>query len=443
MVPARPVRWKEGMFLRPHHFQQHELCLEARSAALVRAVAPLGWGVRQLELNEAALDNHVFELRAFSAVFPSGTVVELGANARLAARGFEALMAEAGRPLEVHVGLRRRDDQQAQSSEDEQAPGTARYLVRRLDVTDRETGADAQPLEFLDLNLQLLFGGEPAAGFETLPVARLVRTGNRARPVVLDPHFAPPALELSAAPALHAAGRATIERLSTVLRALADVRGSQNPGHHVLYQALSGSLAVLRELAGDGLAHPRQVYLELARLAGTLLYRDETGRTVDDIPPYDHAAPAPVFERLRQLIVELSEPAFDRRWTRTPLGRAGDLFRCTLPAEAKRPGARLVLEAQAVESTPRLRTILLGAKISSPVRIDTLTRHALPGIPTEMLTSPPPELPPGQAGSFFRLQVEAGAEWSTHVAPGDELAAFLLGAPADIALQLVTILPEA
>jgi len=442
MSKSRPVRWKEGLFLRPHHFQRHELDAEGRVAARLRALAPFGWGVARVEVDPVPLDNFRLEVAALEGVLPDGTVIDLPGAARLPGRSFEALMAEAGRPLDVFVGVRRLEERSPQTAEEDAADGGARYVVRRIEVADLETGGDPQTVEFLDLNLRLIFGGEPADGFDLLPIARLVRTGDRAHPAALDARFAPPALLLSAAPAIHAPARAVVERLATVMRALADVRGGQDPAAALLHQALGGAQAALRELCQDGACHPREAYLELARLAGSLLHRDEQGRSVDDIPPYDHRDPAPVFERLRQLVVELSEPLFARRYIRTKMDRAGDLFRCLIPPEAKKVGARLLIEANAAESAPRLRGLFVAAKISTPERVETLTRHALPGIFTEPLSSPPPELPPGQSGSFFRLRIEEGTEWASHGLPADELGAFLLSCPADVSLALVTLLPE-
>lgn len=236
MSKSRPVRWKEGLFLRPHHFQRHELDAEGRVAARLRALAPFGWGVARVEVDPVPLDNFRLEVAALEGVLPDGTVIDLPGAARLPGRSFEALMAEAGRPLDVFVGVRRLEERSPQTAEEDAADGGARYVVRRIEVADLETGGDPQTVEFLDLNLRLIFGGEPADGFDLLPIARLVRTGDRAHPAALDARFAPPALLLSAAPAIHAPARAVVERLATVMRALADVRGGQDPAAALLHR---------------------------------------------------------------------------------------------------------------------------------------------------------------------------------------------------------------
>jgi len=190
----------------------------------------------------------------------------------------------------------------------------------------------------------------------------------------------------------------------------------------------------------EGHVHPRAVYRELARLAGALFYRDKEGRSSEEIPPYDHRDPGPAFDRLRQLIVELSEIVIQQPYRRTPMEREADIFKASLPAEAKQPGARFFLEVKAGESASRLSTLLMGAKVSNPSRIETLRNHALPGVPTEVQSGQPTELPPGQTATYFRLKHEE-TEWGTHVAPAGELTVFMMGAPADVSVNVIVVLP--
>jgi type VI secretion system protein ImpJ len=438
MYRLQSLRWKEGMFLRPHHLQQFELSIEGRGEWRFGAGRSSNWGVIDVRVDETALADRRISVPRLQAVMAGGTLVDVPGNADIPTRPLDPNQLESGRPLVVALALRVRELRKAQTA-DSGAGG--RFNPHLEEVHDLESGQEPQSLEFLRLAPTLLLGDEPADGFETLPLFRLVKTGRRDQPIGLDPSFAPPSLTIGAAPVLAGATGAVASRLASVLRSIDEARSGRDPAQLLLFQALCGAHPVLRQLADDPASHPREVYLELARLAGTLLFRDEARRSPDDLPAYDHREPGPAFESLRQLVVELSEPFFERRWLAIPLTRAGDNFGAALPAEAKRPGARVLINVEAVESAPRVRTIMMAARISAPARIETLSRHALPGIPTEMLTSAPAELPAGQKGTFFRLRLEESGEWLSQVAPAGELAAFLLQAPQDLKLTLYVILP--
>lgn len=436
-----PVRWREGMFLRPHHFQQHDAFLETREVHRARLLHGEGWGVARLEVEELPLASYTFQLRALEAVLPDGTLLDIPRNGRVAQRSFEKALGRAGRSLDVAIGVPGREEQRAQATNADVADATARYVGGEAEFYDIETGHSPAVVEDLRYNVRLFFGDESTAGYETLPLARLRLTGEPGRPVELDPTFAPPCLSIAAAPALTNSLRAVTERVSLSLRQLGgETVDETRPRSMVLYGALSAALPVLRDLLDEAHGHPRVAFRELARLAGALA-QPGRARVADDLPAYQHRDPAPLFEEMRQLIIEWSTPAIDRRWVRVELTRDKDLFAGAIPAFARERGARVILEIHAAESAPRVKTMMLGAKISGPSRIETLQTYLLPGVGTEVLSGPPSELPPGPVGAYFRLKIEDNTEWEQHVLPDGTLAVFVLGCPSDVRVSLVAIRP--
>jgi len=427
------------MFLRPHHLQQHDLFLESRDVAYLQGLEHYGWGLIGLEIQEESLNNFVLGVKSLRAIFPDGTLVDVPGNARLPSRTLDKNSFEAGLPLDVTVGVRRLEGRRPQAPADGGAAGETRFATVTEEVYDLDAGRDPTTVEQLEYDLRFFVGAEPTHGYETLPVARLAFTGNPGRPIQHAPGFAPPAMALSASQALLNTVRAVVERLATVLRKKAEILGHEKPSELILFQALSGSLPVLRDMVQDGKVHPRRAYQEMARLVGTLYFKSRPDQSFEEIPLYDHRDPGPVFERLRVLIEELSEIEIRRRYERVPMERIGDLFRAGLSAEGRKQGVRLLLEVAAAESSPRIRPMMQTAKISTPARMDTLRQFALPGISTEPLAGAPPELPAGQTANFFRLKLEEGTEWSTYVVPGGALAVFLINAPQDVKLTLVVL----
>ena len=438
MKVQKPVRWREGLFLKPQHFQQQDIYIESREHLRLQAFEVNAWGLQHLAIDEDALNTFTFAPERIRAVFPDGTLVDVPGNARVASRSFESLMTEVGRPLDVKLGLRSLDGNGPYTLASG-STGDARHASSVEEIYDLDAGRDPIPMERLAFNLRIFMGEESTDGYATLPVARLVRTGDIGRPVAHDGAFAPPCAQLSGSDTLVKAARAVVERLTVVLRDLGQQRGGKDPDPLILYYGLSGSLPVLREMVQKGEVHPRQLYYELARLAGALFYRDKQGRSAEQIPLYDHGDPAPVFLQLRDLIAELSEVVIQRAYRRVPLERREDLFVSALPAEAKEPGARFFLEVESAESRDRVPLLVMATKISHPGRIEHLRQHALPGVPTEPQPGPPPELPIGQTGAYFRLKHEE-TEWSSHVLPAGELGAFMLNAPQDVSINLVVVL---
>ena len=50
MSSLKPIRWKEGMFLRPQHLQQFELFLESRENNRLKTLESHSWGLAHLKV---------------------------------------------------------------------------------------------------------------------------------------------------------------------------------------------------------------------------------------------------------------------------------------------------------------------------------------------------------------------------------------------------------
>ncbi len=443
MKTLRPVRWKEGMFLRPHHFQQFDLYLETRETARIRALETHAWGVARMEIRAEALDNYALHVNLLEAVLPDGTYIDVPENAQLPVRSFEGFLTEPGRPLTVHLGVRAREERRAQVGQDGSAGQTVtRFQSIERDVYDSDAGEGRAPVELLEYDLRLFFGEESQQGFDVMPLTQVVGTGDPARPVSVVKTFAPPCMSLRGSQALMDSARAVLEHISQVQRELSGRRDG-DVDTAVLYQAVSGCKAVLRDMVHDGRVHPQRVYHEIARLAGALYFRDPQRGSSDDLPTYDHRHPGPVFEKLRDEIRRLAYLTVTRRFERHETVRSGDSFALApLPASAGQAGVRCYLEVTADASQPHLRTLMMAAKIGCADQIETLKQYALPGVPTEAMPGPPPEVHDRPTASYFRLKQEH-ADWASRVVASGDLTVHLLGAPPDIKIALVTVPPGA
>lgn len=442
MKSLRPVRWKEGMFLRPHHLQQFDLYLETRETERLRAVETHAWGIVRFEVHTEALDNFALHVSELEAVFPDGTYVSVPANAQLPIRSFESQLTEPGRAVDVVLGLRAREERRSQVSPDGESTQQAvsRFQSIERDVYDIDAGEGNAPIEMLEYDLRLFFGSESTQGFDVMPLTQVQGTGDPARPVTIVKSFAPPAMSLRGGSALLDSARAVLEHISQVQRELSGRRAG-DVDTAVLYQAVSGSKAVLRDMVKDGRVHPQRVYHEMARLAGALYFRDPQRGSSDDLPTYDHRRPGPVFERLRDEIRRLAWLTVSRQFERFPMQAQGDTFTLApLPEVARKPGARLYLELTADASQPRLAGLMEAAKVSSAAQIETLKRYVLRGVPTERQPGPPPEVHDKPTASYFRLQHEH-EDWARHVVAGGDLAVDILDAPSDISMSLIAIPP--
>ena len=77
MTTENKPLWIEGMFMRPHHFQQHDRYLEAHIEGRVVGLRPHSWGISALEIDTQALGLGKLSLARARSVMPDGTPVEV------------------------------------------------------------------------------------------------------------------------------------------------------------------------------------------------------------------------------------------------------------------------------------------------------------------------------------------------------------------------------
>ena len=67
------VVWREGLFLRPQHFQQHERAIERQLEIRASSLRAWGWGFTELELERDLLATGRVAVRRARGVLPDGT----------------------------------------------------------------------------------------------------------------------------------------------------------------------------------------------------------------------------------------------------------------------------------------------------------------------------------------------------------------------------------
>src|SRR5262245_38858716 len=105
MLHTRALRWREGAFVRSHHFQQWDAYLADRLRRLLEAALPDSWGLLDFAVSDDALREGRLELTRLAAIFPSGTLVIYPGNCRLPAAEFRDRLAGVGASLGAHIAV--------------------------------------------------------------------------------------------------------------------------------------------------------------------------------------------------------------------------------------------------------------------------------------------------------------------------------------------------
>ncbi len=452
MTQHRPLHWREGMFVRSHHFQQWDLFQAQRLKQIIEQLEPDGWGVARLAVSDAALQEERFELEEAAVLFRDGTLVRYPGNSgkgSQAARSFQGRIQGAGDRLGVHLGLRGLEPGAPNVTEPGRPGATpTRFLVHREDgLGDLTSGANRQSLEFLEYDLRILFDGDDLQGYDTIKVAEVRRGTQQARPFVLSDEYAPPSLRVDASPVLKKMVSRVLQHVHRTVGTLHQEKpqlfGAESGGAALRKALLSQTLHAFHPLLASSLehasCHPRRAFETIASLAGAI------GSTWEDrhphrLPRYEHLQPAVALKAVCDQVVEDLKRVYPASYEEFALERDNDYFTSEVPPSFFERGARIYVAVASSRVAEQVMADLKPLmKIGSRSRVPDLVRLRLAGVPVE--PCPPPGEYPGRPEQLFYRLLPGGDAWR-QVESEATLGAYLPFGDAEGKASLVLIRPE-
>ena len=461
MKSNQPIFWHQGLFLQPQHFQYGDALRQHEQARLAEFTLPHAWGVASLDIDEAALAALRLEVSQLSLRFRDGTLVEFPGNAVLEPRPFDLERLGDGRT--VYVGLHRITEDLPNVQQFESLADAGRADVRLAvaadpqRLPDRFAGGPDGQVKLMSYVLRLFWEDEieHLAQYELVPIARLEQDGDIAR---LVRTFAPPALNLSAAPALvqtlrqvrdELVGRARqLEVFKPVSGAAMQVQETDGSQASLLLalSVLNRHGPLLHHLLETPQTHPWQAYGLMRQLVGELSTFSERynmlGETRDGralVPAYRHEDPGAGFAALAMLVRTLLNEiaaAPEMMVSLLPGGPGQGFLMGELPEGffGLRHRYHLIVRGD-FDAAAMAVTLPRAAKLGAPEVIETLVTRSLPGVELIHLPDPPRGIPRRPGALYFRVDPLSEA-WDA-VQAAHAAALFVPDAPADMQAELI------
>ena len=438
MTGKNRVAWREGMFLRPQHFQAQERYFDAHIRARVNSVQPYAWGFTSITIDEDLASLGKFGLLQASGVLPDGTPfsipeelpppppLDVPADARDA---IVSLTLPAAQPGAVEF------------REAEAASHEARFAVTEQEVPDAfSDDTVTEPIEFGLPNLRFGVTRDQTYGRVTLGLARVREVSNKK--LVFDDRYIPPTLDIAAAVRLKGGltdivGRVEQRAEELAVRAVeATDGGSETFASFLLLQVLNRWLPMLRHLEALPTVHPERLFETLVGMAGELATLIRPDRKPPAMPLYDHENPQLCFEPVFDLLQSMLSAVFERSAVQLPLEQKGPgAYVCTITDHNLfKTGYFYLAVAAAVPAEEIRRVFPSVAKIAAVQKMKQIVESALPGVPLRHVPTPPPQIRVLPGHVYFELD-RSVRDWRDFAtAPG--LGLHVAGEWAELRLEL-------
>jgi type VI secretion system ImpJ/VasE family protein len=396
MADKSRVAWREGMFLRPQHFQQSDRHTAAQLDSRITAVRPFPWGLTELVVDEDLAALGKFGVVRATGVMPDGTPFAIPAD--LPPPPPLDMPADT-RDAIVSLTLPALQPGGIEFEDAEEAGHDARFLVDALEVADSFSSDRArEPVETGRPNLRFGVTRDQTYGRVTLGLARVREM--QAKRVMFDDRYIPPAQDIRSSQRLRGGlsdlhGRVMQRVEELAMRAVeATDGGAETFASFLLLQALNRWAPVLAHLQSLPAVHPERLFEELASMAGELATLTRADRKLPPLPRYDHedlqASFDPLFDMLRAMLSAI----FDRSALQLPLENAGPgAYVSTITDHNLYQHSFFYLAVNAQTPADEIRGMFPSiAKIGAVQKMRQIVDSALPGVPLRHVPTPPPQL---------------------------------------------------
>jgi len=412
------VAWREGLFLRPQHFQQQDRFIESLVRGRTDSLTPYPWGLSSLGLDDSLASLGKFAVSRCAGAMPDGTPFSIPGDVPPP----EPLAVPPDtRDAIIYLTLPARQSGALEFAE-RTAGGAAlvaRQLVDEEEVYDAFAAErNAEPIEVARLNLRYGLTRDQTEGRIAVGVARVKEVVNGA--VTLDDRYIPPCLDIRASPRLSGYLKDIIGRAEQRVDELADRAvdatdgGAETFASFLLLQALNRWTPVLWHLQALPLVHPERLYETFCSMSGelaTLVNSDL--RRPPKFAPYEHTNLQATFELVYTTLQAQLSAMFERSAEQMRLEVVGPgSFTAVITNHALFQTCNFYLAVSARTPQDEIRGRFPShTKIGSVLKMRQLVTSSLTsGVGLVATPTPPPQIRVLPGFVYFELDRSA-ADW--------------------------------
>ncbi|AJQ93818.1 type VI secretion system baseplate subunit TssK [Gynuella sunshinyii] len=442
MKGFRKVIWAEGVFLGQQHFQAWDIYQSHYQKLKTRIYEPHFWGVKELEWNEAALQNSRLELVRCLAVFPDGSLIDYDRKYdKPVSYDLSTLNSES-----QVLALSFPSNDMADSITGYAPSGSSvGWHAQHVEVPDQYDPSRKRDVLLGQPNMHLHISGEDRANNVSLNVVRVIRSYDNA--FELDKNYIPPVLSLDAAPVLSEQLGSVIDILQSQFRSLHEKRVglgdvgsflSSDLADFLLQSELTEALAELRVM-GDNKAVPAIDFYRLLRRYHDRIALHLAPEKVPFNGTYEHNDLTSSFSTLYQSV-------------RAVLGAERKRAEAGIAIEALSPGRfqSTKISQEAFEKCSFYLSVYIDAsdtswiaqfpaffKVASPSLIENMVASATPGVQL-VHTQRVPQKIRIKSGYEYFLITKSGDVWAS-ICRDQQFSAFAFGEFAHAKVELIAV----
>ncbi len=438
--------WKEGVFVKPQHFQQFERYFETQLYGRLDQLQSYGFGIEAFKINEAQLQRGLVQIDRMSAVMPDGVMIKVGPDESIPSLTLDVSEVSFEGTLEIFLAVPDESSRGTKSYASADGAKGARYVEVKSTLNDVYGGARQADIDCIRPNVQLLSSSEERDGYICLKVLELLRSESGS--LRADQEYCPPLLRVGANAWLSGELRKLVEKANAKRNAVAERYegrstalvdfGAVDMATFWFLHTLNSHVGMLTHLATSGRTHPEVLYLALMQLHGSLSTFEPQAKP-KKILPYDHLDLTSSFQFLLEESSRLVDRSLDQSYKRIPLENPQRGFYVARDVESDLlQYGQLFLVARGKISEEKLKNELpRHVRVTSFEQVSKVVKRALPALDMQVDTSPPSAIPVRPENLYMRFS-QRGQHWD-YIRMSSTIAIWQPVEPDHVELELLVV----
>ncbi len=446
MMKMQRVIWFEGMKLDPHHFQQADKYNQFSINSRISSLHPNYWGLKEMQVDLAALAGGAFGLVACGGIMPDGISFEMPDIDPLPKnRSFEDLFSATSEKLDVYIAIPIESPAGNNCQvDDSNFSNNTRYSIHNVEMLDYNTGTNLRSVGIGKPNFQFKFGDESLDDFSAIKIGEIIRSSDGK--YTLDNKYIVPCISISASEVLLNHTREILGTLVSKSKELRSQASIQKPELSItqveillMLQSVNTYIPLLNYYYTSQNVHPENLYVLFLNIAGQLSTYSNMGLKTGELPQYDHKHLTEIFD---QLVIEINnmlnvQKTVERRDIVISLRKQAD----TLHVGQLSPGhlsAQFFIavtgdmpEKKVISELPK------NIKISAYEEIFAVHQAGIQGVTIEYVARPPSGISINEKAHYFKINKE-GRFWDKITAKNN-IAFFIASEFKSLLIELVLL----
>lgn len=442
MATKNRVIWREGLFIKPQHFQQQQRHQDYVTESLLKTYISHFWGLSSLELSDELYALGRIGIKEASGVMPDGTIFSLP-NQDVLPQPIDITSINEGDNNIVYLAFPLRNGSVSEvATEHDGSRLLSRYSDALENIRDLHTeNGDISIINVAKLTPILKQGKNELDAYVSLPICK-IRERSANGKLTLDKDYIPTCLNVRTSQILTeflAEIEGTLYERGKQIASRIGAPGQQgvaDVAEFMMLQVLNRTYPLYSHYAQEPVIHPEKLFRDLLELCGELQTFTNKSRLPDTIAKYRHYNLSEGYIPLIKTIREALSVVLTPRAIPIPLQLQEHGIRvATVHDKQLLQQAEFIIAVRAQLPQEQLRRQFpQQTKVTSVNNIRSLVSVQIPGVPLLPLSTAPRQLPYHSGYTYFHFD-QQGDEWK-EIQQSGNMAFHVSGNFPDLDIQL-------